>query len=130
VTRHIDLVGLLYIFAGGLSALVAGASLSLGLGALSLVWTAESERSGLAAGVAASLFLALGVALLAWAAVNAWAGRQLRDRRPWGRLAGLVLALVHLFVLPFGTALGVYSLWVLVHNEARLEFEPGRGAPT
>ena len=31
----------------------------------------------------------------------------------------LALAVVNLFVLPFGTALAIYTFWVLLHNEAR-----------
>ena len=29
--------------------------------------------------------------------------------------------------LPFGTALGVYALWVLLHNESRATFHGARG---
>ena len=38
---------------------------------------------------------------------------------PPGRLAAMVLAVPNLFVLPFGTALGIYAMWVLLHDEAR-----------
>ena len=38
------------------------------------------------------------------------------------RLAALGLAVPNLFVLPFGTALGIYALWVLLHDEARKMF--------
>ena len=40
----------------------------------------------------------------------------------WGRVAALSLAILNLFVLPFGTALGIYTYWVLLHNEARGAF--------
>ena len=30
-----------------------------------------------------------------------------------------MLAVINLFVLPFGTALAIYTFWVLLHNEAR-----------
>ena len=36
----------------------------------------------------------------------------------------LALATVNLLVLPFGTALGIYALWVLLTNEGRKLFEP------
>ena len=38
-------------------------------------------------------------------------------------LTAAALALVDLVVLPFGTALGVYALWVLLTNEGRHMFE-------
>ena len=46
--------------------------------------------------------------------------------RPGGRVLMLALAVVNLLVLPFGTALGVYALWVLLNNEGRRLFEPAR----
>jgi hypothetical protein len=124
VTKHIDLLGLLYLFAGGLSALVAVSLVALGLGALSIALRPTAETSEVAAGVTAGAFLLLALVVSLWAALSALAGRGLRRRRPWARLASIALAAVNLFILPFGTALGVYALWVLVHDRARQEFEP------
>ena len=39
-------------------------------------------------------------------------------------LLALGLAVLNLFVLPFGTALAIYAFWVLLHNESRALFEP------
>jgi hypothetical protein len=48
-------------------------------------------------------------------------GWGLYKLRPWARIAGIVLSLLLLLVFPFGTALGVYGLWVLLSGEgARL----------
>ena len=66
------------------------------------------------------------VLLLVAGAANVWAGNALKRRQPNGRLATLVLAVPNLFVLPFGTALGIYAFWVLLHNEARAKFEAQR----
>jgi hypothetical protein len=38
-------------------------------------------------------------------------------------MVALGLALVDLLILPFGTALGIYALWVLLTNEGRRLFE-------
>ena len=43
--------------------------------------------------------------------------------QPVGRVLMLALALVNLLVLPFGTALGIYALWVLLTNDGRRLFE-------
>lgn len=123
--KHIDLLGLFYLVAAGLSALVAASTFVLGLGALSIAWT--GDRAPLAARLTAISFFVVALALAAWAGINAWAGRALARRSPWARLGTLVLAVLHLFVLPFGTALGVYSLWVLLHPEVRHLFEGERG---
>ncbi len=41
------------------------------------------------------------------------AGYGLLTRRPWGRAVAIIVGIVSLFKLPFGTALGIYTLWVL-----------------
>mgnify|MGYP006171462063 CR=1 FL=1 len=46
----------------------------------------------------------------------------LRRREPAGRTVTLWLAVLNLFVLPFGTALGIYAFWVLLHNDNRALF--------
>jgi hypothetical protein len=119
--KHLELVGLLYILAALLTALVATSVFILGLGALSIVW---SDGPRMAASVTGATFLVVALLLGVWAGLNAWVGRELRRARwPLARLAGFGLAILHLFVLPFGTALGVYGLWVLLHPETRARFE-------
>ena len=46
-------------------------------------------------------------------------GARCAGSEPTGRIATLWLAVLNLFVLPFGTALGIYAFWVLLHNETR-----------
>jgi signal transduction histidine kinase len=103
---------------------VALSLLALGAGAISIGWHASTSSASLAAKLTAGTFAMVSGVLLAWSALTAWAGRAIRRRKPWARLVALVLSVLHLFILPFGTALGAYALWVLVHNEARHEFEP------
>jgi hypothetical protein len=51
-------------------------------------------------------------------------GWGLIQREPWARTTALVLAFVSLFFnIPFGTALGIYTLWVLLPSEAEGEYE-------
>ena len=51
-------------------------------------------------------------------------GFAMRRRRYWARLAGLALAVLNLFFLPFGTALAIYAFWVLLSDQSRRLFEP------
>ena len=37
-------------------------------------------------------------------------------------VAALILAVPNLIVVPFGTALGIYTFWVLLNDDARREF--------
>jgi hypothetical protein len=54
--------------------------------------------------------------------------RGLHARRTPGRVLALAFAVPNLVVVPFGTALGVYTFWVLLNDDARREFgRPLRG---
>jgi hypothetical protein len=77
------------------------------------------------------VLIASSAALLLAAAGALFAARGLRLRLSSGRVAALVLAVPNLVVVPFGTALGIYTFWVLLNDDARREFgRPPRGAPS
>ena len=49
------------------------------------------------------------------------AGIGLLKRRPWARILTIVLSVLNLINIPFGTLLGIYGLWVLLAEDtARL----------
>jgi zinc ribbon protein len=50
-------------------------------------------------------------------------GFGLLQRKSWGRVLGIVLAILALLKFPVGTALGIYTLWVLVPAESAMEYE-------
>lgn len=50
-------------------------------------------------------------------------GIGLLKRWPWARILVLILGAVHILNLPFGTALGIYTIWVLVQDETELLFQ-------
>jgi len=120
VGSHLRLLGILQLTWGAIGLLLGAATLLLAVGALAIGLMETGDR--VAAGVTAGTFGIFAGALLAFGAANAWAGRALRRQEPAGRSAVLWLAVPNLFVLPFGTALGVYALWVLLHNESRRRF--------
>jgi len=45
-------------------------------------------------------------------------GIGLFKRKHWARILVLILSAIDLLNFPLGTALGVYSIWVLVHPDA------------
>ena len=132
MTRHIDLLAVFYQMWGAL-ALVAGAAvLVLAAGALAIVTSAERAALGpdVAASVTVVFFFLFAVGALAWGGIHLWTGFSLRAHKAWARLVGLALAVLNLFFLPVGTALAVYTFWVLLSNETRMLFEPGTGGGT
>ncbi len=69
------------------------------------------------------LFFGLGILFLAIGGARAVTGYGLLKVRNWGRVLALVMAFLMLLDLPFGTALGVYTLWVLLPAEAGEEYQ-------
>ena len=45
-------------------------------------------------------------------------GLGLLKRKSWARILVLILAATDLIFIPIGTAIGVYSIWVLLHDES------------
>lgn len=112
---HLRLLSILYLVWGFLGLLLGLSTLLLAAGATAIGWSGDGDR--MAAAVTAMAFAVCAVLLLAAGGANAWAGRALRRRLATGRTAALALAVPNLFVLPFGTALGIYAFWVLLHEE-------------
>jgi hypothetical protein len=50
------------------------------------------------------------------------AGIGLMDRRSWARILAIVLGFLSLIHIPFGTALGIYTLWVLMPVTSEMEY--------
>ncbi len=81
------------------------------------------EEIGPAAGFLQPLFIAIGIFLLLKAAAGLAAGVGLMQRQPWARILAIVLAIIVLLNIPFGTALGVYTLWTLFSPDSQKEYE-------
>ena len=117
---HLKLLGILQLLWGWIGLLLGVSTLMLAAGAAAIGLT--SSANSLSAGATAATFAIFSAALLVGGLANAWAGAAIRKLQPEGRLATLGLAEPNLFVLPFGTALGVYAFWVLLHDETRKMF--------
>jgi len=115
--QHVALLGALFAVWGGLCLLVGFAWLALGVGAASL-----TREVGSAATAAAAAFGVVGTILMLWGAANVWTGLAARRYRPWARALGLVLGVLNLLFVPFGTALGIYAAAVLLNDRVRRRF--------
>jgi hypothetical protein len=117
---HFDVLGWLYVCAGAFG-LLTGASLAvLAIGAAA----ALSDRVPAHASSSPTVWFLLftGTLFAVVGAITMLVGRALVTRRPIGRSAALVLAVPSLVVIPFGTALAVYTVWALLNDEARAAF--------
>ncbi len=122
VQEHIRLLGILWLALSAFSA-VAGVVLFI-LANTVLAHLHEMGAPPLApAGFLRSLFITISIIVLAKAVAGFFAGWGLLRREPWARMLTIVLAFLALFQVPFGTALGIYSLWVLLPAQSEREYE-------
>jgi len=125
VETHVKVLAILHIVFSSLS-LLAALIILLATGAVtSIVGTAADPSDAqiaipfirLGGGAAALFFIALGVPGLV-------VGVGLLKLRPWARILGIVISALDLTHIPFGTALGIYGLWVLFNRDAERLFVP------
>ena len=124
MTAHVDFLGILFVIWGLLTALIGVSTLALGVAAVALITGASRGGGGgqFAAGVTAATFTTLAIMAMAWGGSHGVVGVPLRRRRPWARLVALMLGSVDLVLLPYGTALGAYALWVLLNEKGKALF--------
>lgn len=114
---HLDVLGWLHVLVGWIGLLTGVAFLILAAGTST---GAIAEDGSATAVVWLLLMSGLVLAFGGWAMVLI--GRAVVARLPIGRPAALLMAAVNLGILPFGTALSVYTLWALLNDDARSAF--------
>ena len=123
MSTYVDFVGVLFIAWGLLTALIGVSTLALGIGAVAVIATTDRSGGGeITAGLTAAFYLAIAVIAMLWGGSHVAVGVPLRQRRPWARLAAIVLGAGDLVLLPFGTALGIYALWTLLTERGKALF--------
>ena len=123
---HVDFLGLLFIVWGLLTVVVGVSTMALGVGAASLA--TRDAGSQVAAGITAAVFVTLAVIAIVWGVAHVVVGVPLRRYTPSARFIALLLGSVDLLLLPYGTALGIYALWVLLTEDGKKLFLEGLGA--
>ena len=68
------------------------------------------------------LFGMIGSVMIVGAVLGLVAGWGLLDRQRWARMLAIVMGAIGLVDIPFGTALGIYTLWVLLPAESDEEY--------
>jgi len=66
---------------------------------------------------------AIGLAFLVCAGIGIVIGCGLLARQSWARMLAIVFGAFSLIDIPFGTAIGVYTLWVLLPAESEQEYK-------
>src|SRR5439155_13151400 len=116
--RHLRTLGTLWIIAGALFLIPAAIMLALGGAARFVI---HGEPFARFFGPIVLSMLGAGFSILA--AGGICVGWGLMQRQSWARIAAIILAILALFHPPIGTALGIYTLWVLLSDDAGGEYE-------
>ena len=110
---HIQIVAALHIAMGALSLLAAIAVFAF-LGIAGGIVVSQGEHE--AAGIIGIVAVVLGGLLAVLALPGIIGGWALFAGRSWGRPFVMVLGVIQLINIPFGTALGIYTLWALLRE--------------
>lgn len=117
--KHITIIGILYIVFGVLGLLAAGIILVVIAGSGLVSGDPEAMAITSIVAIAVSGFLAI------ISVPGIIGGIFLLKRKPWARIFVLVLGFLNLIDIPFGTALGIYTIWALMNEETISLFGQG-----
>jgi hypothetical protein len=122
VQSHVHLLGILWLAMSALNA----------VGGLVLIVVANTffphlhelgAPADVPTGFLSAIVGTIGIIVLAKAACGFIAGWGLLHGESWGRIVALVLSFISLFNIPFGTAIGVYTMWVLLPGQSQQEYD-------
>jgi hypothetical protein len=111
VNKHITLLGVLHIANSALGILAAVIVFTILTGAGMLSGDPEAMTITAIVGSAIALFL------LVLSLPGLVGGIGLLQHRQWARILVLVVGFLNLLNIPIGTALGVYTIWVLLRED-------------
>ena len=115
MAKHLKVLGALHV-------VVAGANVLMGLLMLAFLAAFKEFVVGRVLGmppeasVAAALAGIVPLVLVLASLPGLLAGMGLLGRKRWARILALVVAGCQIWIVPLGTALGVYSFWVLLDD--------------
>jgi len=117
--QHVKVLAILNIVLGGIGIAMAVVVL-LFFGGLASIAGAEPEPDAQTGAAVLGLIGGAGalvVAVLSLPCVIA--GFGLLKFRPWAQTLTIVMSVLNLISIPFGTALGIYGLWVLFNKDVK-----------
>ncbi len=120
IEQHVNILGWLHIILSGLMIPIAMLVFLVVVGSGYLSGEAEAVAITSIIGITIACFMIL---LAIPGIVGGWG---LLKRKSWARLVALVIGCLNLLSFPFGTAVGVYTLWVLLQDGASDYFAQGK----
>ena len=126
---HVKVLAALHLAVSAVGVFAAFALvLIFGVGA-GIVGAAGNPDARIAMPIIGLTGMALVIFLLGRSLPGVFVGVGLLKLRPWARIGGIVLSMLDLVWIPFGTLLGIYGLWVLFSKETERMFTPEATVP-
>lgn len=111
--NHVQIVAILHIASGVLGLLLA-AGIFLFIGLIGGIVASQGETG--AGGIVGVIAVIVGGFFAVLALPSIIGGWALWTGRAWGRIVILIVAALHIFNVPIGTAIGIYSFWALLYE--------------
>lgn len=109
--KHINILGILYIVISGFHLMAAIIVFTILFGAG--IITGDDDALTILTIIASFVAVILVVTSLP----GIVGGIGVLKMHQWARILLIILGFLNLLVIPFGTILGVYTIWVLLNNE-------------
>jgi hypothetical protein len=123
VQQHVRLLGILWLAFSALNAVGGFAVLIVANTIFGRMHPLGNPYDGGPPAFLHPLLSAVGCLILIKAAAGFLTGWGLLHRERWARLLTIVLSFFALFSVPFGTALGIYGLWILLPAESEAAYD-------
>lgn len=115
--KHINILGILYIIYGLIGLLPAGVVLLF----VAVPGIASGDPTAMLVTSAVASFICF--ILFVTSVPHVIAGIWLMKYKQWARYLTIILGILNLIAIPFGTALGIYTLWALTNKDMSDIFE-------
>jgi len=128
---HLKTVGILHIIFGAIG-LFGGLIFILAIGGAAVItgFAADHEGAMIALPILAIAGIVIGGFIFLTSIPGIIAGLGLLKQEAWAKILTIVLSILYIpFHIPFGTILGVYSLWVLFTPETDSLFAKPNPSP-
>ncbi len=116
------MLGVLFLICSAFLALFA-IGFPLGLGLVG-AFVSQSGDQDATTGAAVLGLVGVGLSVLFGGFAILWGicGYSVIKHKPWARIFAIILSAMSLIKIPFGTALGIYGLWIMFHKDTEALF--------
>jgi hypothetical protein len=120
---HVKILAILHIVFGALGVLIGLGIFAFFGGIAGLIHMDQDPDAAFVVPMMGAIGGFVLIVVLALSIPGIIAGIGLLSYQPWARILTIVLSVVDLISIPFGTALGIYGLWILFSPDGVRLFE-------